>query len=54
MEIKNQKEFALTIQDCRCKSILFAIRKGNSLQKIFDKVSENTILNILENYKEKK
>lgn len=53
MDIKVQKDFALTIQDCRCKSILFSIRKGDSLKSIFDRYSENSILNLLEGYKNK-
>lgn len=51
MNIKVQKDFALTIQNCKCKSVLFSIRKGDSLQKIFDRMSENSIIALLENYR---
>lgn len=53
--IKNQKEFALAIQDCPAKSILFSMKNQHiTISDVIDKMTGNGKLVLLENYKETK
>ena len=48
--IVDQKEFALKIKDFPFKSILFQKRNGKSLEECFNKLSDNTKLQLLSHY----
>ena len=48
--IKDQKEFALAIEDCPGKGILFQMRKGKSLYDIIETFTDNYKLRLLKGY----
>ena len=48
--IEDQKEFALAIQDCPAKGILFAMRKGQKLNDIMDKFHDNYKVRLIKGY----
>jgi len=50
-DIEVQKDFALSIMEHPAKPVLFSLRKGLSLDKIFDNINDNKKLELLERYK---
>ena len=50
---KCQKKFAIGILDLDCKSLLFTMRKGLTLEQAWDKLSRNAKQQMIEKYKEK-
>lgn len=53
-DIEDQKEFALNVKDKEIGSIMFSLRKGLTLSKIFDKLFDKKKIELLETYKEGK
>lgn len=49
--VTDQKEFAMAIQNNPCKNILFMLKRGHTLDDIFEKMTENSKINLLESYK---
>ncbi len=50
-DIKNQKEFALKIKDTPIKSILFSFRKGFNFENIFEKLTTNSKIQMVNSYR---
>ena len=48
--IKDQKEFALTIKDFKCKNLLFGLRTGKTLSELFSKLTNNSKISIINKY----
>jgi hypothetical protein len=48
--IEDQKEFALAIQDLKCKNLLFGLRQGKTLSELFSKLTNNSKISFIEKY----
>jgi hypothetical protein len=49
--IQDQKEFALKVKDHPCSGVLFRLRKGDSISKIFDACSDKNKESMINHYK---
>jgi len=50
-DIEDQKEFALAVQNCPAKSILFSLRKKkSSIGELIDRMNDNYKYNLLKSY----
>lgn len=50
--IENQKEFALKVKDKPIASILFGLKKGFTIKKMFDKIQIKKLTEMVERYKD--
>jgi len=50
--IDNQKDFAMNVKDLPISGILFGLKKGLTLDKIFDNITDKKLTEMVEKYKE--
>jgi len=50
LDIENQKDFALSVKDSPVASVMFQLRKGKDLEDIFENLTDDNKLRILENF----